>query len=113
VALNVNAFAIANGLPVCPPGLPTPCTPPSQTNPTGALPLPLIEALCDQGPAPGFGSFCNIGQDIFNDVLQTNQNNRCPGSLERDFDGSNPYIPPQLEPDEPGGCDPKQVPLGP
>jgi phospholipid/cholesterol/gamma-HCH transport system substrate-binding protein len=118
VALNVNAFAIINGLPACPPGAPDltgpvpGCIPPSQTNPTGAIPLPLAQALCRDG-IPGFGSLCDIQSDIFNDVLQINQNNRCPGSLERDFDGSNPYVPPPLKPNEPGGCDPDQVPLGP
>ena len=126
VALNVNAFALVNGAPVCPPSAPdlipfavlpgtNPCIPPSQTNPTGAIPLPLLQALCRNGSPPfnANPANCDILQDTFNSVLQINQNNRCPGSLERNFDGSNPYVPPQLKPSESGGCDPKQVPLGP
>jgi hypothetical protein len=42
-------------------------------------------------------------------VAQIDQNDRCPGALERDpGDGSTPYRP---SPDYP--CDPKQRPLGP
>jgi len=40
--------------------------------------------------------------------LATGRNNRCPGSVERSVDGSNPYRP---SPDF--NCDPSQVPVGP
>jgi phospholipid/cholesterol/gamma-HCH transport system substrate-binding protein len=78
IAVNVNAFAIVNGLP--------------------AIPLlPNQQALKDQ---------------LFQDNLSVHQDNRCPGSSERNFDGSNPWVPAPLSPKEDGGCDPSQVPQG-
>jgi phospholipid/cholesterol/gamma-HCH transport system substrate-binding protein len=53
-----------------------------------------------------------VKDQIFMDNLSLNQNNRCPGSSERDFDGSNPWVPHPLEPSQPGGCDPSQIPQG-
>jgi phospholipid/cholesterol/gamma-HCH transport system substrate-binding protein len=49
---------------------------------------------------------------VFKENLARFQNNRCPGSSERAFDGSNPWVPGPLKPDEPGGCDPHQMPPG-
>ena len=51
-------------------------------------------------------------RQVFNNNIQRNQNNRCPGSSERSIDGSNPFIPPPLQEGEPGACDPTQVPQG-
>ncbi len=64
------------------------------TGPLGTV-LPVPEQLRNQ-------IFSNNG------ALQTGRNNRCPGSVERTIDGSNPYKP---SPDF--NCDEKQVPIGP
>jgi phospholipid/cholesterol/gamma-HCH transport system substrate-binding protein len=82
VALNINVFAIVNGLP---------------TIPVFALPQNQQQAFRDA---------------LFMNNLSLNQNNRCPGSSERDFDGSNPWVPHPLEPSQHGGCDPSQIPQG-
>ena len=65
----------------------------------GGLPTNLIPAGARGG---AFDQLASQG------AVQLNQNNRCPGSLERTApDGSNPFVPPG------GNCDPSQVPLGP
>jgi hypothetical protein len=44
--------------------------------------------------------------EVFSQVIRTGQNARCPGSVERPVDGSNPYVPSGVS------CDPTQLPPG-
>jgi phospholipid/cholesterol/gamma-HCH transport system substrate-binding protein len=83
VALNVNAFTIQD-----------------DPNPFFGLLRPLLPQEQEEK------------EKVFKENLARNQNNRCPGSSERAFDGSNPWVPGPLKPDEPGGCDPHQMPPG-
>ncbi|MFL5821760.1 MAG: MlaD family protein [Solirubrobacteraceae bacterium] len=98
VATNVNAQTIICGTTGCEPQLQPGC------------------------PA-AFGSLCTLipvadifnpglQKKLFNTGLQRGQNNRCPGSSERDYDGSNPFSPGPVAPNEPGGCDRSQTPRG-
>jgi phospholipid/cholesterol/gamma-HCH transport system substrate-binding protein len=62
-------------------------------------------ALDTQGiPLPGSPVPPSDVQNQFLKAAQIGLDNRCPGSSERNFDGSNPYAPPGFD------CDPSQVP---
>jgi len=61
---------------------------------------------------PGAGLTKNdVAKQIFNSTAVTQQNNRCPGSMERNpGDNSTPFT---SDAGIPGGCDPRQLPPGP
>jgi phospholipid/cholesterol/gamma-HCH transport system substrate-binding protein len=120
VGSQFNAFAIESSgektqvpPPGCSPALAALC----------GLPLPALESLA-QLPAIALGipvigpTLAQLGlidpdirKNIFNRVTD-DQDNRCPGSAERHSDGSNPFTPGPVDPDEPGGCARHQMPPG-
>jgi phospholipid/cholesterol/gamma-HCH transport system substrate-binding protein len=108
IPTNINVFAIACGAGEChetiPPG-------------SGGAFAACQGAL---GPAAGvcpllpvLNNFLpGIQAKVFKSGLRRGLNNRCPGSMERDYDGSNPFTPGPVDPSEPGGCDDHQEPQG-
>jgi phospholipid/cholesterol/gamma-HCH transport system substrate-binding protein len=50
----------------------------------------------------------DLRKAVFEANVETGRNDRCPGSLERERGGSNPFVAPRNS-----NCDPKMVPIGP
>ena len=98
IPLNVNAFTILDSIEGTPRLYPLPFLPPA-LRPLGVF-LPFVDRF-----------FPGVQQGVFETTIKR-LNNRCPGASERNFDGSNPWAPEHVGPDEPGGCDPSDNQLG-
>jgi phospholipid/cholesterol/gamma-HCH transport system substrate-binding protein len=116
IPTNVNAFAIECGTTGCEQHIP-------KGGETAAAQCEFFLVNVFGVPATSAPGLCEflpilnnfqpgIQLDVLKDTLARHRNNRCPGSMERNYDGSNPFTPGPVDPSEPGGCDPSQDPQG-